>query len=389
MGGFRFDLFLCLLRDGRIATWGDGRKGRLGQGRPEHMFKPTVIPNVDGARSCTAGMAHALCVLVNGSVISWGDANDGRSGHGVCSGACEHHSPIVSPLLSNVHKCSASKDYTVCVLTNGSAVSFGLGLNGQLGHGNLNSQPTPKIIKGLESLGGVRHCATASSFNAIYEKNHHRRNLHLGGHTICVMLDGTVYTFGWNEDGQLGQADTEDKLVPTKVPGLDQVLSCSAGYAHSICVHEDGSVLSSGYGGSGQLGHGDLNDQHSPKTIVNLGGVLQCTAGAVHTVCIRSDSTVVAFGSKSGQGSEGAHPLVISEGPVTAPVVVQQLEGVVQCGCLSSNLTFLHSTLCALLGLGTMAHFASLPRKLFSSNRLALFQSLWWLTPVHRTILQD
>ena len=84
-------------------------------------------------------------------------------------------------------------------------------------------------------------------------------------HSTALMTDGCLYTWGYNEDGQLGDGTTEDKSTPTKI--MDNVESVSLGFYHSAAITKDGSLYTWGSNYSGQLGDGTTTDRSTPTLI--------------------------------------------------------------------------------------------------------------------------
>ena len=146
-------------------------------------------------------------------------------------------------------------------------------------------------------------------------------------HTVCVLLDRTVATFGKGMDGQLGHGDAASQTRPKIVGGLSNVMQCSAGSKHTICVLSDGHVVTFGSGAVGQLGHGAAFSQFSPRLVEGLDNVKQCEGGGLHTVCVLMDGHVTTFGyGKYGQLGHG------DEGNQLSPKVVADLTNVTHCG---------------------------------------------------------
>jgi alpha-tubulin suppressor-like RCC1 family protein len=86
------------------------------------------------------------------------------------------------------------------------------------------------------------------------------------GYSLALTESGEVYTWGWNEHGRLGLGDTDDRLLPTMVPGLRNVKAI-AGWAHSLALTEAGEIYAWGSNEWGQLGLGDTENRLTPTKV--------------------------------------------------------------------------------------------------------------------------
>ena len=89
-------------------------------------------------------------------------------------------------------------------------------------------------------------------------------------HALCLDSSGTPWSYGDNECGQLGSGTTFNKLTPSKISNLPQMISVSAGWKNSLFLDINGSVWSCGHNSYGQLGLGDYDNRLSPERITNV-----------------------------------------------------------------------------------------------------------------------
>jgi len=137
-------------------------------------------------------------------------------------------------------------------------------------------------------------------------------------HTVALLNDGTVKTWGYNVDGELGIGNTLQKTSPVIVTGLTNVKEIIAGEEHTLALLNDGTVKSWGSNSQGTLGIGDTTSQLRPVTVLGLNNVKQIAAGYLTTFAVLTDGTVKAWGyNPSGQLGIGNNANQYT--PVTIP----------------------------------------------------------------------
>ena len=184
--------------------------------------------------------------------------------------------------LRSVSNIVCSDFFTVCINNDQNVVSFGTAFKGAHGHEVMNVFP-PKIISSLNHIisisVGDSHCA-------------------------CLDSDGNIYTFGKNDQGQLGigDKDLEYTCIPQKV-NLPPCTQISRGYNFTMCLDETGKVYSFGYNRYGQLGLGNNEDYYnSPQLISSLKDVEFIECGVNHTFCKTLNNEIFCWGrNTSGQ----------------------------------------------------------------------------------------
>ena len=155
--------------------------------------------------------------------------------------------------------------------------------SGQLGDGTILSRFTPAQVKDpTDSTGyltGVTVIATGDEWS------------------VALKSDGTVWAWGDNFYGQLGDGTTEQRHSPVQVSDLDGVAAIVAGGAHSLALKSGGTVWAWGDNWNGALGDGTTDERRSPVQVSNLTAVTTIAAGGYHSLALKSDGTVWAWGS--------------------------------------------------------------------------------------------
>jgi alpha-tubulin suppressor-like RCC1 family protein len=85
-----------------------------------------------------------------------------------------------------------------------------------------------------------------------------------GYHSLVLKADGTVWGFGYNGVGELGDGTTTDRSAPVQVSGLTDIVAIAAGEWHSMAITSSGSLYTWGYNTNGQLGDGTTTQRTSP-----------------------------------------------------------------------------------------------------------------------------
>ena len=199
----------------------------------------------------------------------------------------------------------------------GKPFAWGTNVTGELGDGTFNYRFTPSLVLNLTNVVQV-----ASGGYYSYPSEH----------SLALKSDGTVWAWGYNIYGQLGDGTTggpENKSVPVQVLNLTGVVQVATGGIHSLAVKFDGTVWAWGWNGIGALGDGTTTDRNTPVQVSGITGVVQVAGGGSHSLALKSDGTVWAWGSNQyGQLGDGSYP--VSGAQSNTPVKVSGLTGVVQ-----------------------------------------------------------
>jgi alpha-tubulin suppressor-like RCC1 family protein len=134
-----------------------------------------------------------------------------------------------------------------------------------------------------------------------------------GYHTCAIKEDGSLWCWGDNEEGQIGDGTWEDKKSPVKIIESG-VVSVAAGGFHTCAIKEDGSLWCWGKNDSGQLGYDSDEANEAKNTPVQImeSGVVAVAAGLYHTCAIKQDGSLWCWGSnEDGQLGDGTEELSI------------------------------------------------------------------------------
>ncbi|PKU77324.1 PH, RCC1 and FYVE domains-containing protein 1 [Dendrobium catenatum] len=151
---------------GKLFTWGDGDKYRLGHGDKEPRLKPTCVPSLIDYNFHKLACGHSLTIglTTSGHIFTMGSTVYGQLGNPHSDGKLPC---LVEDKLANESvKSVACGAYHVAVLTSRSEIyTWGKGANGRLGHGDLEDRKAPTLVEALKDRP-VKHIACGANFTA-------------------------------------------------------------------------------------------------------------------------------------------------------------------------------------------------------------------------------
>lgn len=129
-------------------------------------------------------------------------------------------------------------------------------------------------------------------------------------HTVALKSDGTLWAWGNNQYGQLGDGTTTNKYSPEQIGTDNNWASVTAGDYHTVALRSGGTcgdtLWAWGYNGEGELGDGTTTQRNSPVQIGTDNNWMSVTAGPYHAVAIKSDNTLWTWGfNLQGQLGDG------------------------------------------------------------------------------------
>jgi alpha-tubulin suppressor-like RCC1 family protein len=276
---------------GTVVSWGSNTYGQLGDGTvaPHHVPKPAAglssVVQVEGGRE------HGLARTASGDVYAWGWNRNGQIGIGSTANQVRSAALVMTGAVD----IAAGHYSSYAVKADGSVWAWGKNALGQLGDDTTTNRRSPVQVTGL---AGVIVVQVAGGRD----------------HTMARTDGGTVYTWGSNAYGQLGDGTFTPRKTPAVVPGVGNVVDIMAGRDHSLAVTANGAVWAWGRNSLGQLGTGNLARHPSPVRVktkvagstVVLSSIVDVAAGADHSMARTDGGTLYAWGANSwGQVGDG------------------------------------------------------------------------------------
>jgi alpha-tubulin suppressor-like RCC1 family protein len=270
---------IVVCEDSTVKAFGENATGQLGNGNDVDQSNPVSVTGLTGIIAVSAGgdqlEAHSMALKADGTVWAWGSNLYGALGNATTTSSS---APVQSLLLDNIIAISAGGWHSTALKKDGTVWTWGWNKDGQLG----DNSTTDKIIAGkVPNLTNITAIAAGTY------------------HVLALKNDGTVWAWGDNVSGQIGNGTTgTDAKTPTQVSNLTNVVKIAAGRFFSLAIKSDGTVWTWGENLYGQLGNGTNTDSNVPVQVKGLTGITSALAatGAFHCIVVKNDNTVWAWG---------------------------------------------------------------------------------------------
>jgi len=253
----------CAVRSGGgVVCWGSNVYGQLGNGSNTQSLTPVSVSGLSTATAIGAGVIHSCARLQDGSVSCWGNNVSGELGNGTNTAST---TPVSVTGLAGATALAVGQRHACAVVSGGAVRCWGNDTSGQVGNGATSTT-------GVLTATAVTGLPSAASGVAAGQL-----------HSCALLTNGTVYCWGDNSVGQLGNGTLVNSLTPVAVSGLSSVASISSWGSHTCARLSSGTLRCWGQNTRGQLGNGVVAASSTTPVTAGATTFSQVTAGGRHT----------------------------------------------------------------------------------------------------------
>ena len=326
---------------GLLYAWGWNARGQLGVNDTSRRLTPTrEATHASNWAHASAGGNHTLAVKTNGQLFAWGVNNHGELGDGTI-GTNRKLPTREMTSASDWVGVIAGRDLSLAIKSNGRLWAWGANYNSRYGDGTplQRTNPTQLFVAGSQWImvsSGTNHTVALLNNGTIWswgnnsrgqlgdgsnldrdfpvqESTHNTNWTYVAAgneYTVALKNNGTIWSWGRNSQGQLATNDTTSHNTPTREHSSSTHWTrISAGYCHTVALKDDHTLWSWGCNDYGQLGIGDTNEWHTPiQEFTGATDWMRISAGGFHTAAIKTTQTLWTWG-KNNYGQLGLNDL--------------------------------------------------------------------------------
>ena len=288
------DGHMCVIKtEGSLWCWGHNDNGQLGDGTRVFKNTPVQIGITADWREISAGGWHTCGIKTEGSLWCWGFNLYGQLGNGKAGYIESKNMPVQIGIDMDWQKIAAGGAHTCALKTEGSLWCWGNNDYGQQGAGNAGYS---QIIIAPVQIGTTLDWQTIAVSDS---------------HTCALKMEGSLWCWGSNTWGQIGNGNTTDQSKPVQI-GMNKYWTTistggGAGKSTSCAVDKEGSLWCWGNNFYGQLGDGSNVDKSLPTLVSNFSKGNQIVIGYHHICSIDMEGFLWCWGSNHfGQLGDGS-----------------------------------------------------------------------------------
>ena len=291
---------LAIKQDGTLWAWGrDFLTGGAGD-----VSTPVQIGTGTNWEAVSAGSIHALAIKTDGTLWAWGLSSDGSFGSGIAGDFSILPKQI--GMQSDWLTIAAGTKVSTAIKTDGTLWSWGYNAVGQVGDGTTVTKLIPTQIGTDTNWSSI----------ALHSSNYTYSS------TLALKTDGTLWAWGTNNDGQLGDGTFVQKNAPVQIGTDTNWSSIDTGESHSLAIKTNGTLWAWGKNQYGELGDGTTVKKNVPTQIGTSTLWTSVRGGTGFSVGTQTGGLLLAWGVNSS-GQLGNGTLTIQTTPLLSTTSAQ------------------------------------------------------------------
>ena len=306
-----------------LYAWGNNSIGQLGVNTTTDYSSPVQIGSLNYWNRVSCGYSYfSLGIQSPGTLWSWGNNSYGQLGVNT-NGTNNTSSPVQVGALSNWTQIAAGNSHWLAVQNPGTLWACGYNGYGELGN---NTSSTSQGASTPIQIGVLTTWSQVAAGN--YS-------------SYAIQNTGTLWAWGYNAQGQLGQGNTNNYSSPVQIGALSNwtQIAVNSTSATALALQSNGTLWAWGFNAFGQIGNSNTNNQSSPVQIGALTTWIKIASGGYSNYAIQSNGTLWSWGLNS-QGQLGLNTTVGISSPVqigTASNWIQVGAGSLQLAAIQNN----------------------------------------------------
>ena len=242
-GTYNNAVVACMKTDGTLWMWGDGTYGQLAQNPPVSRSSPIQVPGTQWTH-IKSGL-NTLALKSDGTLWTWGYDNNGALGQN--TNTVHQSSPVQIPGTAWDDISIGRNAAALATKTDGTLWAWGGNSYGNLGDNTILFKSSPTQIPGTQ----WDRISAAQNVSYI---------------SYATKTDGTLWAWGYNLNGALGQNDTTERSSPVQISGTSWE-GIKSGYRYMVARKSDNTLWAWGYNDNGELGQNSEIYYSSPVQV--------------------------------------------------------------------------------------------------------------------------